>query len=481
MKQIQQLSQVQSQKQVQRLSQIQIQAINFLAKSNKDLREEIYKAVEENPALMIVKDSVSPRRDLQDSYSRRSSAEAYEVSDANLRALEAVENRGETLQEHLMFQLNMQKLSQDEKELCEKLIYSLDEEGFFDNMIAPESLLNKARPAQNKKMLDRCIKIIQNMDPVGTCCKSAEESLYIQAQIAGDAPELSLYILEDLKSEKNLTLQDLTDPKLVLKKLKQERKENQQKFGGKESLLDQITLDEEAVIQAMKYFKNLYLHPAADFISDTSQSDFMMADIILSIKKKKGPILQDDFNKGLVTGGSDFHFSVTYPDGELPQVEINPEFKQDKKLIEEAKKTINLLVYRQHAVILLGCAIVSQQKDYFIKGEGHLKPLTRRKIASLIGVHESTVSRMTGKKDKRLIDVMGVHLPASYFFVSGVGSANTSSDLIKKQIKDLHSASESPLSDEKITRILNDQGIKISRRTVNKYRKQLGIENSYEK
>ena len=122
------------------------------------------------------------------------------------------------------------------------------------------------------------------------------------------------------------------------------------------------------------------------------------------------------------------------------------------------------------------------QKDFFINGRGNLVPLTRRQIAKQIGVHESTVSRMTAKKSNRRIDVMGELYPTSYFFVAGPSKdsgSTMSSESIKVRIAGLLEASDTPLSDEKITKLLNEQGIKISRRTVNKYRNQLGISNSY--
>ena len=157
--------QSQSQKQVQKLSQVQIQAVNFLAMSNRDLREEIYKTVAENPALQIVTD---PRRSSSiEKYSSASSGSA--ATEANQQALEAMENRGETLQQHLMEQLNLVKLSPDEYELSQKLIYNLDSNGCYGSMLAPETLLDKTRPAQTTKMLERCIDRIQKMDPVGTC------------------------------------------------------------------------------------------------------------------------------------------------------------------------------------------------------------------------------------------------------------------------------------------------------------------------
>ena len=477
------MPQVQSQvqKQVQKLSQVQIQAVNFLAMSNRDLRDEIYKTVAENPALQIVSDPLKSRSSQKETYSQKSSAAAAESSDANQRALEAMENRGETLQQHLMSQLNLLQLSQDEYELSQKLIYNLDANGCYGSMLAPETLLDKSRPAQNEKMLTRCIERIQKMDPVGTCCRTLEESLFVQARIAGDAPQLALFILDG-----HLELLNPPQPERVLRNLKEYLKEWHSKKFAPKIALDEIELDEDVVAASIKYITSLNPRPAGEYISDTSQADFLQPDIILSIEKKPGSVPVDDFENGIVTGGSDFHFRIKYANGELPEVQIAPDYSFDKQSVQKANEFLHLLRYRQSSVILLGCAIVSTQKDFFIKGPGNLKPLTRRQIAKQIGVHESTVSRMTAKKSNRRIDVMGELFPASYFFVSGpstgsgtAGVPSMSSEQIKVHISQLVEASKVPLSDEKITKLLNEQGIKISRRTVNKYRNQLGIKNSY--
>ena len=475
------MPQVQSQvqKQIQKMSQVQIQAVNYLAMNNRYLREEIYKAVQENPALEIVADTKRMHNSQKETWSAKTSSAGTLASDSNQQALEAMEDRGETLQQHLMAQLNLVKLSPDEYELSQKLIYNLDSNGCYGSMLAPETLLDKARPAQNKKMLERCIDRIQRMDPVGTCCRTLEESLFVQARIAGDAPQLALFILDG-----HLELLSPPQTERVLKNLKEYLKEWHSKTFAPKIVLDEIELDEQTVSEAIQYITSLNPRPAGEYISDTSEADFLQPDVILSITREPGSVPADDFENGIVTGDRDFHFRIKYANGELPEVRIAPDYSFDAKSVKKANEFLHLLKYRQSSIVLLGCAIVSRQKDFFIKGPGNLVPLTRRQIAAQIGVHESTVSRMTGKKSNRRIDVMGELYPAEYFFVAGpsTGSGTTqSSEAIKFKISELVAAAGTPLSDQKITQLLNEQGIKVSRRTVNKYRNQLGIDNSYRK
>ena len=148
-----------------------------------------------------------------------------------------------------------------------------------------------------------------------------------------------------------------------------------------------------------------------------------------------------------------------------------------------------MLKFRQSSILMQGCAIVKAQKAFFEKGPGNLAPLTRRKIAQELGINESTVSRLTGRNSSRAIQTEFGTFKADYFFPSALrqssGTTNNSqisSEAVKNRLYEIiqeHREENQPLSDEKLTQILNNQGIKISRRTVNKYRNQLGLENSY--
>ena len=118
----------QQQKQNQKLSQFQITALTFLAMGNEDLREEIYRAVSENPALEIVKDPAS-----QTSEEISSSSYSYGTTNDSDNYQQILENQAaydETLQSHLLHQLNSMKISEEELDLCTKLIYNLDKNSF---------------------------------------------------------------------------------------------------------------------------------------------------------------------------------------------------------------------------------------------------------------------------------------------------------------------------------------------------------------
>ena len=455
--------QTQAQKQIQKMSQVQIQTMKYLAMTNRDLRQEIYKMAAENPAIEIVSDSKKKE----------------EASNANQLAIEAQADRGESLQQHLMAQLDLMKIPRDQYEVCQKLIYNLDENGCYGSSLAPETLLDKSRPAQNKKLLDLCLDLIQRMDPIGTCCRTLEESLFVQARIAGDAPPLALFILDG-----HLELLSPPQADRVLKKVLEFQKNWHSKKFAPEIILDKIPLDEDAAEEAIKYILKLNPRPAAEYFSDTSQADFFRPDVVLTVERVPGPLSSDNFENGIVAGDSSCHFQVKYASGDLPQISLARNMNFDKSLVQQAQIFIQQLQYRESTLALQGCAIVAAQKDFFIHGPGNLAPLTRRQIASQLKIHESTVSRMSGKKSNRYIQTEWGLFPAEYFFVSGVKTSTgskASAEKIKKLISDMITASSTPLSDQTLTQKLNKEGIKISRRTVNKYRNQLGIENSYRK
>jgi len=475
----------QSQKQVQSqiLSQQQIQALKFLSMKDRDLREEIFSFVSENPAIEIVRDPLSSSKSsassanfknrIREDYSSSSSASSFQKSQEAQAALEALEDRSETLQQHLMNQLNLTKLPPDEYELCQKLIYNLDKDGCYGSRLAPESFLDKSKKNQNKIMLERCLDRIQRMDPIGNCCKNIEESLYIQAKIYGDASPLTLFILNG-----HLDFLNPPIPERILRRLNKFRQDWHSKSFAAPIILDKIKVDEEIIEESLTYIRKLNPHPAGEYISDSASSDFDMPDIVLEVRKREGFIGSDDFEKGRISLDEESYLQVTKADGILPEVRLVSDFSYDKESVSKAKDFISRLQFRESTIFLQGCVIVSFQKDFFKYGPGHIKKLTRAQVAQVINVNESTVSRMTSKKNNKYFQTEWGLFPASYFFSSGV--EEFSAEMIKAEIKKIIDANpDEKFSDSKLTQFLNERGIKVARRTVAKYRSQIGLANSY--
>ena len=482
--QSQNIIQRQSQKQVQKLSQVQIQALNLLAMSPLELKEEIAKALSENPALEISRKSKSQDDEKFGDYSDYGKIESYgNFSDADKfqQVMEAQADDSETLQSHLMHQLNSMNLSPFEYEISQKLIYNLDANGFYGSMIAPESFL-PSRTEKNFQILRKCIDRIQKMDPVGICCKTPEESLFVQAKQDEKAPKLALFILDG-----HLELINPPEKEKVFRKLKDFQTHYHKKMFGASLPLDSIDYNLDSVQQTIDYILHLNVRPAQGYVKDTV-ANFEQPDVVLIVEKKRGGIGADSFENGIVSGDENFHFQVKYGSGDLPELQICKDFSFDSENVQKALVFIQNLKFRESTIVLQGCAIVKAQSDFFLHGEGHLVPLTHRQIAEQLQIHESTVSRMASKKSNRFIQTEWGLLPVSYFFLSGVSSVDGKQkissqqviQIIKKILIEQKNSGQS-VSDLQLTKLLAEKGIKIARRTVSKYRALAGIENSYKR
>ncbi len=467
------------QKQIQKLSQVQITTLNYLAMGNEALRNEIYKAVSENPALEIVSEPSSRRGSLSSGENYSASFSNSATSDQYQQILENQQDYGETLQAHLLHQLNAMKVSDAEHDLCTKLIYNLDKNGFYGSMLSPETFLPRKNPAAEKELLERCLKMVQSLDPVGTCCRTPEESLLIQARLSENPDPLALFILDG-----HLDFVNPPEAQKISRKLIDFKNSFHKKAFADTSAIDSLSLDEEAAASALKFILSLNPHPAQGYNTEAG-ADTGRPDVVLIVTKENGPA-DDDYSRGLVSINPDYHFQIKYASGALPEVRISPEFKMDKENVAKAQAFINSLQYRESTIVMQGCAIVRAQKNFFLKGPGHLKVLTRRQIAQELGIHESTVSRTSAKNGSKYIQTEWGLFPAWYFFTSGVsnrdGSKTISSERIKEKIKEvLSEQGNENLSDQKLCELLNQKGARIARRTVAKYRAQLGLKNSYKR
>ena len=473
------LEQHQVQKQIQKLSQFQIMALNYLTMENSTLRDEIFREVNNNPALEIVRE---PKASLQretsfDGFGQSSSYGNSETSDNFQQLLENQENYGETLQEHLLHQLNSMNLKPDEAKLCRSLIYNLDKNGFYGSMRSPETFLAHKNPAAERELLEHCLKIVQALDPVGTCCRTPEESLLVQAQLEENPDQLAVFILDG-----HLDFLTPPEPEKILRKLIDFKESWHKKAFAGTTVLDTIPLTEQTAASALKFILSLNPHPAQGYTTDTSDSGTQI-DVVLTVTKEPGPA-SDDYSRGIVSCNTNCHFQVKYASGSLPELRISPDFAFDKENVAKAQSLINSLKFRESTIVLQGCAIVRAQKNFFLKGPGHLAALTRRQIANQLEIHESTVSRTTARSSSKFIQTEWGLFPASYFFTSGVsnrdGTKKISSDRIKKKMTEvLSEPGNENLSDRELCELLNKKGARIARRTVAKYRAQLGLKNSY--
>ena len=183
-----------------------------------------------------------------------------------------------------------------------------------------------------------------------------------------------------------------------------------------------------------------------------------------------------------------YPFKVELVKTNLPTVKISNDFldyqennPQIKKAVNDAKNFLNAVEQRNSTLLKVSVEIVKYQKDFFEKGSLYLKPLRLKDIANKIGVHETTVSRISN--GKYLQCEWGL-FELKYFFSNSVNENNDSQskESIKQELLQiLKSSGEKKLSDQKLSEKLAEKGINIARRTVAKYRKELNFDSSYDR
>lgn len=528
----QRVSQNMSQAQVQKMSQTQIMSLNMLAMSSADLRNEIYSYVAKNPALEIKSDSLETgvkSSHMEISASARfsdntrygtASSSGSQASDNFQAALESNADEREPLADHLEHQLNSMKLTDEEKSLCLKLIYNLDEKGF--HILAPISFLKTENPLHTEEFLSHCLNIIQNLDPVGTCTSNYRESLFVQAKISGVASDLSLFLLE---SHEHFEFLNPPQPQKIQKKIAEYLSgQKKLKFNQKDGVsLSKDDFSIEEIENSLDFIRTLDPFPARNF--GTSQTNFISPDVIVT----KNPDFEPNSGEGS-------EFTVTFAREFLPRLEISKEYttliksteikdgdtseqserkkaelKFARNSVNEAKVFIDSVLYRESTILKAAQEIVSAQIQFFRKGARFLAPLRQKDIAEKLSVHKTTISRMASSK--YLACEWGI-FPIGYFFTNAVGNtkanpaqkaldeANESSaassenpepnenaaPLSKESVKyeiaqilEEHKNDKKALSDQKISDILAGKGIKVARRTVAKYRSELNVSSSYER
>src|SRR5215468_11064129 len=292
---------------------------------------------------------------------------------------------------------------------------------------------------------ERTLRRIQHLDPKGCGARDLQECLLIQACALQDssAPLLGTIIKRHMKhlESKNLPA--------IAKDLK-------------------VSLAE--VVAAAKLLEKLDPKPGRNYSGDDAQ--YITPDVfVYKLGDEYTVVLNDD-------GLSKLRISAMYRAALRDGAGKNPkarEFIQDK--MRSAQWLIRSIHQRQRTIYKVTESIVKFQRDFLDKGIAHLKPLILRDVAEDIGMHESTVSRVTTAKY--------VHTPQGifelkYFFnssIARVAGDDIASEAVKNHIKQIVAAEDarSPYSDQKIVELLRAQGIDIARRTVAKYREVLGV------
>ena len=479
--------------QQQKLSYQMIQSISLLNLPSVELCEVIYNEVEKNPALEIEKDVSFENAEVRVKSTNNElltkNANTSDSRSDNFQAfLENTLYQEETLQEYLLQQLSFSNLSDDEKEIAAKIIQSLDDRGFFITSL--EEIF-----AQNKLEYEKALLVlpkIQKFDPIGVICKNLQESLEIQAKeklFSLEKDETNF--AQDIDTEtKNLILQILHSNFELLEKSRPSYVHKKLNEKGISCTLSQVEL-------SIDFIRSLDPYPAREFFVESSV--FIGPDVL--VRQLSEEELREENNDA----SENNLFIVELVKTNLPVVKISKDFleyqnenSQTKKAVKDAKLFLEAVEQRNLTLVKVCMELVKKQKEFFEKGPKFLKPLRLKDVAEDIGVHETTVSRISN--GKYLQCEWGL-FEIKYFFSNAVSvqlkesGSNINSSFENKNTKEKILSKESikqellsilqddgkNLSDQKLSEKLAEKGISIARRTVAKYRKELNFDSSYDR
>jgi RNA polymerase sigma-54 factor len=344
-----------------------------------------------------------------------------------------------TLTDHLMWQLKMTVVNDEEEVFVDLVIGNLNSDGYL--MEPPiEELAEEA--GLELEDAEEVLKMVQMFDPIGVGSRDLRECLMAQVEAL----------------ELDADVRDIVD-----RHLGNMEKRNYQ------AIARDLDLPLEDIYEAAKIVQGLEPRPARNFVTDDTR--YITPDVYVH---KVG----------------DRYFVVANDDG-MPKLKISgffrsamdadpaaKEYVQNK--LRSAQWLIRSIDQRRRTIVKVTECIVDKQQDFFEKGVDHLKPMILRDVAEAVGMHESTISRVTTSKY--------VHTPRGifelkYFFNSSIrrtSEDDIASESVKSKIREIVSGEDTarPLSDQKIVDILKKEGIVIARRTVAKYREMLGILSS---
>lgn len=351
----------------------------------------------------------------------------------------------ETLREHLLSQLKLLTLSERDQMLAMVLIDAINEDGYLEQPL--EELVAMFEPEAEVDLLElqTALKHIQNLDPAGIGARNLSECLALQLRAL---PEQTAVVALSL---------DLVQNHLPLLAARD--------YGKLRKLLQ---CDDEALRQAQHLITQLNPRPGGEFGS-ISSDHYIQHEII--VKKIKGvwiASLNDDVVPKL-------RINQIYADILKRNRDSSNQYLMSQ--MQEAKWMIKNIQQRFSTILRVSQAIVDRQRNFFEHGEVAMRPLVLREIADELGLHESTVSRVTTRK--YMLTPRGVY-ELKYFFGShvatesgGACSATAIRALIKQMIAEENP--KKPLSDNQITDVLSKQGIVVARRTIAKYRESLQL------
>ena len=345
-----------------------------------------------------------------------------------------------TLMDHLVEQLYLAPLSNEEMQVGEYILGCINDDGYLTCEIDVISENCETTPESVEKVL----AIVQRFDPVGIGARNLQECLLIQLMEKEPKDELAIRMLQEC-------FEDFTNKRY-------------------EKIAKKLDISLPEVKRIMELVAKLNPKPGERYVSEAE--NYIVPDVI--VEKEEGK------------------FVVHLNDWNVPRLRINESYKQllknkDKvtketrdyirQRLESARWLINSIYQRRSTILRVMESILRHQKHFFEKGKEHLKPMILKDVADDVSLDISTVSRVTS--GKYVQTDFGVY-ELKYFFSERLETADgeeVSNKLIKDRIKQIIDKEnpKKPLNDQTISELLKDDGFIVARRTVAKYREQMMI------
>jgi len=367
---------------------------------------------------------------------------AVSTDDGKRGFIENTAAEAESMTKSLMRQLSLSTDNPVDYKVGEWIISEIDERGYFPSSIEAGAQKLGIPPEE----VERVLTIIQTFTPIGIGARDLRECLTIQ--IEASHPE-------------NIPLK-----RIVQEHLEQLAKKQYPKIAQALKISVQEVQELAMIIASLEPIPGRYF--------GDREAIYIVPDVI--VKK-----IDDDY-------------VVYMNDDGMPRLRISPFYRQLLKKYKNSSKTkeyvrdklraaqwlVKNIQQRKETIQKVAQNIVDVQREFFDRGIAYLRPLTLKEIAERIGMHESTVSRVT--TNKYMETPRGI-FELKYFFSSGIESSNgeaASSTSVKEMIRNLidNENKRKPLSDQKIAELLGRRGLNIARRTAAKYREELGILSS---
>ena len=442
------------------------QAIKLLQLSRLELLETINQELEANPMLEEVQDEIAESEKKEEpaaeSYAEVEISEKMredfdwetyleEYNTGTPVLMEKDPNRewptfdhkltaAASLEEHLHWQLRMSDLSDEDKEIGSYIIGNLNQDGYLDATLEEIAAMGNAGLEQVAAVLAK----VQLFDPPGVASRDLRECLLIQA--------------------KNLELEDDLVVRIIEDHLHYLETKNYQ------ALVKVLKRPPEDVKQAIDIILHLDPRPGSAYNEESVQ--YISPDVyVLKIDGEFVILLNED-------GMPKLRVSSYYKDA-LSHDAVLPADAKDyiQSKLRSAAWLIKSIHQRQRTLYKVTQSIIKLQQEFFEQGAGHLRPMVLRDVAEDVGMHESTISRVTSNKY--------MHTPhgifeLKYFFNSSINSVlgeAVASESVKDRIRQIvrQEDASKPYSDKEIVSILQQENVDIARRTVAKYREMLGI------